>query len=76
LCRQDFIFVDYLGSILVSVIANLGAVSVSMVRGTGKKVKSLYTSGHAVAQLVEALRYKPERRGLDSQWCHCNFLLT
>jgi hypothetical protein len=28
--------------------------------------------GHrnAVAQLVEALRYKPEGRGFDSQWCH------
>ena len=26
--------------------------------------------GHAVAQLVEALRYKPEGRGLDSLWCH------
>jgi hypothetical protein len=23
-----------------------------------------------VAQLVEALRYKPEGRGLDSRWCH------
>jgi hypothetical protein len=32
--------------------------------------------GHAVAQLVEALRYKPKRRGFDSQWCHWNFLLT
>jgi hypothetical protein len=29
-----------------------------------------------VAQLVEALRYKPEGRGLDSRWCHWNFLLT
>jgi hypothetical protein len=28
--------------------------------------------GHAVAQLVEALRYKPERRGLNSRWCHWN----
>jgi hypothetical protein len=26
--------------------------------------------GHAVAQLVEVLRYKPEGRGLDSRWCH------
>jgi len=26
--------------------------------------------GHAVAQLVEALRYKPEGRGFDSRWCH------
>ena len=29
--------------------------------------------GHAVAQLVEALRYKSEGRGFDSRWCHCNF---
>jgi hypothetical protein len=32
--------------------------------------------GHAVAQLVEALRYKPDRRGFDSRWCHWNFSLT
>ena len=25
---------------------------------------------HAVAQLVEALRYKPEGRGFDFRWCH------
>jgi hypothetical protein len=25
--------------------------------------------GHGVAQLVKALRYKPECRGFDSQWC-------
>ena len=30
----------------------------------------------AMAQLVEALRYKPEGRGFDSRWCHWNFLLT
>jgi hypothetical protein len=29
--------------------------------------------GHAVAQLVEALRYKPEGRGIDSRWCYWNF---
>jgi hypothetical protein len=32
--------------------------------------------GHAVVQLVEALRYKSEGRGLNSQWCHWNFSLT
>ena len=32
--------------------------------------------GHAVAQLVEALRYKPEGRGFESRWCHWNFSLT
>ena len=26
--------------------------------------------GTAVAQLVEALRYKSEGRGFDSRWCH------
>jgi hypothetical protein len=29
-----------------------------------------------VAQLVEALRYKPEGRGFDFRWCHWIFLLT
>jgi hypothetical protein len=29
--------------------------------------------GGAVA---EALRYKPEGRGIDSRWCHWNFSLT
>jgi len=33
------------------------------------------TVGHAVTQLVEALRYKPEGRGFDARWCHCNFSL-
>ena len=32
--------------------------------------------GHAVAQLVDALRYKPEGRGFDYRWYHWNFLLT
>ena len=32
--------------------------------------------GHAVAQLVEALRYKPEGREIDSRWCHWNSSLT
>jgi len=30
----------------------------------------------AVAQLVEALRLKPEGRGFDSRWCYWNFSLT
>ena len=35
-----------------------------------------YQWGHAVAQLVEALRYNPVGRGFDSRWCHWNFSLT
>ena len=29
-----------------------------------------------MAQLVEALRYKPEGRGFDFRWYHLNFSLT
>jgi hypothetical protein len=29
-----------------------------------------YVSGHVVAQLVVALRYKLEVRGFDTRWCH------
>jgi hypothetical protein len=32
--------------------------------------------GHVVVQLVEALHYKPEGHGFDSQWCQWNFSLT
>ena len=32
--------------------------------------------GHTVVQMVEALCYKPEGCGLDSQWCHWYFSLT
>jgi hypothetical protein len=39
-------------------------------------IYSVKPLGHAVAQLVEALRYKPEARMFDSRWCHWNFSLT
>ena len=31
--------------------------------------------GHAVAQLVEALRYKSEGRGFDSRWLSLEFFI-
>ena len=42
-------------------------------RRCGPIYTAYVTLGHAVAQLVEALRYKPEGRGFDSRWCYCNF---
>ena len=39
-----------------------------------KGIKPTYW-GHAVAQLVEVLRYKPEGCGFDSRWCHCIFFI-
>ena len=46
---------------------------------SGLIIFTIYTitiKGYAVAQLVEALRYKPEGRGFDSRWNHWNFSLT
>jgi hypothetical protein len=33
-------------------------------------------SGARGGVVVEALRYKPEGRGIDSRWCHWIFSLT
>jgi len=41
-----------------------------------KKAEVLFISGARGSELDEALWYKPKGRGLDSRWCHCNFLLT
>ena len=35
-----------------------------------------FVYSHEVAQLVEALRYKPEGCGFYPRWCHFNFSLT
>jgi hypothetical protein len=36
----------------------------------------LKTGGARGGAVVEALRYKPEGRGIDSRLCHWNFSLT
>ena len=41
-----------------------------------RPISLIMSVGHAVVQLVEALRYKPESRGFDSCWCLWNFSLT
>jgi hypothetical protein len=35
-----------------------------------------YVTGARGGAMFEALRYKPEGRGIDSRWCHWNFSLT
>ena len=37
---------------------------------------SIIDRGHAMTQLVEEMRYKPEGRGFDSPCCRSNFSLT
>ena len=45
--------------------------SVLMQVGTSTSLARLKdNAGIAVAQLVEALRYKTDGRWFDSQWCH------
>jgi hypothetical protein len=39
-------------------------------------LKSFSSKGWAVAQLVEAQRYKPEGHGFDCLWGHWDFSLT
>jgi hypothetical protein len=36
-------------------------------------MSSYVPSGHAVAQLGEALLYNPEGYGFDYRWCHWDF---
>jgi hypothetical protein len=41
------------------------------------KSRIVVAKGHAAGgAVVEALRYKPDGRGIDSRWCHSNFSLT
>jgi len=35
----------------------------------------IFNMRHALVQLVEALHYKSEGRGLDFRWCHWNLSL-
>jgi hypothetical protein len=54
-------------------------VNTAFVNRTGNSITQALKNrrwGHMVAHLVEELRYKPEGRGFDSQWCHWNFSLT
>ena len=47
-----------------------------MEKQTAFQSSDVIWEGYAVAQLVEALCYKPEGRGFDSQRCHWNFSST
>jgi hypothetical protein len=40
------------------------------------KYLELATNGARGGVVIEALRYKPEGRGIDALWCHWNFSLT
>ena len=59
-------------------ICNSSALSASLSNINFLLITTYYRwyRGHAVAQLVEALRFKSEGHGFDSQWFHWNFSLT
>jgi hypothetical protein len=77
-------YVDFPPSIyytLTAISSGLSGWSIQLISHVNQMTESVkyslsLTHGHAVAQFVEALRYKPEGRGCDSRWCHWNLSLT
>jgi hypothetical protein len=43
---------------------------------TSQYYSAFQKRGARRSAVVEALRYKPEGRGIDSRWCYWNFSLT
>jgi hypothetical protein len=43
---------------------------------TKNKASYIFSWGARGGAVVEALRYRPEGRGIESRWCHWNFSLT
>ena len=73
--RQNYKLCVTLHNMLMYWDEELGFHPTPMLSATS--LQYLYSQpGTAVAQLVEALRYKSEGRGFDSRWCHWNFSLT
>jgi hypothetical protein len=62
--------------ILTYVMTRFGDTSMGLSAARFYHSRRLHVTKHAIAQLVEALRYKPEGRGFDSRWCNWNFSLT
>ena len=57
-------------------VKDAGVVNTFMNMCFFKNVGIRLLEGYAVAQLFEALSYKPEGRGFDSRWCQWDFSLT
>jgi hypothetical protein len=71
-------FITYLCNIILSIHAYFGPQG-DIIRA---QVPNNYSKHRyfllvvRVAQLVEALRYKPEGSGFDPKWCHCSYSVT
>ena len=75
-CSRDFPTNNNYG-VMISDDSPLSPVSRNSRVRTGSIYIYIYIyMGYAVAQLVEALRYKSEGRGFDSRWCHWDFSFT
>jgi hypothetical protein len=64
--------------LVVNKVSGEKAVLIVSDRRSRRYIKSTGNGkGHAAGgAVVEALRYKPEGRWIDSRWCHWNFSLT
>ena len=79
-CRIEFLgaastVTNYRPAFAVTYTVHCEQYVVETIRETSCTLYTLYShrGRHAVAQLVETLRYKPEGRGFDSRWCHWIF---
>jgi hypothetical protein len=52
------------------------SVSIRFIISLRYLYQALTPQGARGDAMVEALRYKPEGRGINSLWCHWNFSLT
>jgi len=74
-CTRDMLMYISFLSVMVVATGQISILSLGRHFDVVKFYMYLYCYD-AVAQLVEALRHKPEGRGFDSRWCHWNFLFT
>ena len=77
-CKQNYLFSSE-SRLSRKPAKNYRPVTESILKCRWKAIRHCISAlqwGHAMAQLVEAVRYKSEGRGVDSWWCHWNFSLT
>jgi hypothetical protein len=65
--RKHKAFIVFICCLFNEAVNRSDHLDLEPIDGMISEIRFEYDLGHAVAQLVEALRYKPERRGFDSR---------
>jgi hypothetical protein len=74
-CQNVKEFRLFTSELTVNTLKNVSAIMLHVETTLHVGVSTHLQRGHAVMQLVEALRYKPEGPGFDFRWFNWNFLL-